>query len=311
MREFKKFINISGHLLITGETGTGKSYLAYKIFKESKIHKNSFTCVPLSSLSESLFESELYGHVKGAFSGAINNSKGYLETASRGTLFLDEIGVLSLGNQKKLLFLLEEGHYHPVGSSIKKEFKGRIMIATRRNLLAMVEEGTFREDLYYRLLLYHLHVQPLRETKEKLKGLIRNSFEELKKKLDKNWVKMSEECFRFLLNYPWPGNIRELRNCLEFGIFSTLQSLEIKDLPEWVKNEASKLRVNPSNNKPLEKAIYKLAREDFEKDFFYKALHRFGGMINLTAKEIGISKTTLIAKIRKYDINTQKIKAYI
>ena len=310
MEGYKKFINVPGHLLITGDTGTGKSHLARKIYNDSKVFKKGLVCVPLSTLSETLFESELFGHVKGAFSGAINSSGGYLGLGMGGTLFLDEIGELSLCNQKKLLFLLEERFYFQVGSSLKKNFVGRIIVATRRNLREMVEEGTFREDLYYRLLLYHFHISPLKERKQDLRKIIMLSFEEIKREMDKSWVRLSDDCMEFLLDYNWPGNIRELRNALEFGIFSTINLLEFKHLPDWIRIESLKVTPNMSNNRPLKGSLYNSAREHFERDFFNRVLIKFGGMINLTAKEIGISKSTLIAKIRKYGINTQKIKAF-
>ena len=177
---YKKIINLSAPLLITGETGTGKSKAAKEIYNQSIIFKEKYLTVHLASLKDDLLESELFGHKRGAFTGAVESKNGYLRDVGRGTLFLDEIGELSLDSQKKLLYLLEEKKFTALGSTEAVDFNGRIIMATNKNLKEMVQNGLFREDLYYRISIFELKLPSLRSDKNLLKSSIHEMFHVLK-----------------------------------------------------------------------------------------------------------------------------------
>lgn len=301
-----KLANIRKPILITGESGTGKTYLAKKLHRESDKKKEAFVMVDLASISESLIESELFGHTKGSFTGALVNKSGYLDKVGGGTLFLDEVGELSLASQKKLLLLFEEKLYSQVGSTEFRSFKGRIIVATNKNLKAMVKEGSFREDLYYRLNIFTLKTTPLRENKKKLKELCEDIFFACKEEVGRQELRLSEETRCFLENYSWHGNIRELKNCLEYVVcMSEGPLVERGELPSWIDEKVEALGEAPH----FEQLNYREAVEEFEKKYLNNALLRYMGKINLTSQMLSMNKTTLIAKVRKYGINTHQIKA--
>lgn len=304
-----KFINITSPLLIRGETGTGKSFLARQIFEASSTAKERFLTVHLASLKEDLLESELFGHRKGAFTGAIENNQGYLKEAGRGTLFLDEIGELSLEAQKKLLYLLEEKKFTPVGSSQVFTFEGRIIMATNRDLEIMVKNGQFREDLYFRLSVFQIHLKPLAQIKER-ESILDSIFLQLKRSHSQPYKQLSDDLRKYLLNQKWAGNIRELKNTLEYAlVLSEGREVLISDLPP-VATAVPQNRA-PDSNIPFfcNTDDYAESLELFEKVFFGQALEKYQGKVNLTARKLGISKTTLISKARKYGINTLRLRA--
>lgn len=308
MLHYKKLINIASPILISGETGTGKSKMARKLFDLSCIHKEKFLTLHLASLKEDLFESELFGHKKGSFTGAVDNKPGYLFETGRGTLFLDEIGELSLESQKKLLYLLEEKKFTPVGSTAALNFEGRIIMATNRNLQNMVREGKFREDLFFRLSIFQLELAPISKDKEKLHRDINRLFEQFRQQYHKHQLKMSPALQHELQTNEWKGNYRELKNCLEYMVaLSESSVLELCSLPIWFKSRESP---GPSTNFishfPMD---FNLASEKFETLFLNEMLTKNKGRVNETARLLGMSKTTLIAKARKYGINTLMIRA--
>lgn len=303
-----KFINLSSPILIRGESGTGKSYLARKIFESSVISKEKFITVHLASLKEDLLESELFGHRKGAFTGAVENNNGYLKETGRGTLFLDEVGELSLEAQKKLLYLLEEKKYTPVGSTQLCAFEGRIIMATNRNLEAMVREGRFREDLYFRISVFQIVLKPLSQQLD-IGLLIEALFQQLKTIHHKQNKVLSPALFSYLHQRQWRGNIRELKNSLEYAlIVSEGREIEIKDLPSLPETVDLKETAKASNW-IHHSDDYNECLEHFEKMFFEQALEKYQGKVNLTARKLGISKTTLISKAKKYGINTLRLRA--
>lgn len=265
-------------LLIWGETGTGKTFLAKQIHQ--KLYSNlPFIQVDLASLTENLFESELFGHIKGAFTGAIENKPGFIDRVGRGVLFLDEIGEISLQQQLKLLRLLDEKIYYPVGSSTPKEFHGTIIMATNKNLQEMVEQKTFRKDLYYRLNTFKVLKKPLRNSPQDLLSLI-----------PKN-LQIEEGVLNKFFQYSWPGNCREFKNCLEYMMIFNRHKLELKNLPPWLKELQTS----------YDGSFYE-ALESFEKKYLEKALKQHNGKINLTSKMIGLNKVTLIKKIKQYGL---------
>ncbi len=310
-QHFKKLLNVSSPILITGATGTGKSKMARRIFELSSVHTEKFLTLHLASLKEELFESELFGHKKGAFTGAVENKNGYLADTGKGTLFLDEIGELSLEAQKKLLYLLEEKKYTPVGSTLAHNFEGRLIMATNKDLKKMVQDGTFREDLYFRLNIFLLELPPLAANQEKLQREISKIFEQTKQNFKRENLMMNDELFQTLLKAEWKGNYRELKNCLEYiVVMSEKMVAGIEALPHWFEKDS-----NLSTVQSKEDFIshfpgdFSEAMDIFEAWYLLAQLTKRGGRVNETAKLLGISKTTLISKARKYGIDTLSLRA--
>lgn len=302
--QFLKFANISSPLLITGPTGSGKSVMAKKIFEHSSIHRSQFLTLHLASLKEELIESELFGHKKGAFTGASEASSGYLKAVGDGTLFLDEIGELSLSAQKKLLYLLEEKKFNPIGSTQSLDFSARVIMATNKNLLELVKKGEFRSDLFYRINIFHLELPGISQNKEELKKCIHTLFLEMKKRYQKPFIRLSEEVEAELLNRSWKGNFRELKNVLEYATaFCEGAWVKLSHLPAFIVEaefEQGEMDWGESYSNALEK---------FEAWYLQKMLEKYQGRVNFSAEKLGISKATLIAKAKKYQINTMKMRS--
>jgi len=302
MNHLETFLNLNKPILITGPTGTGKSYLAKQIFEAAKINKRNFLTLHLASIKEELIESELFGHKKGAFTGAIENKIGYLEAANDGTLFLDEIGELSLEAQKKFLYLLEEKKFNVVGDTKAQSFNGRLIMATNCNLLEMVKAKKFREDLYYRLSTFELKLESVAQDKSKLKISILNELERANTEFSKNFS-LSSELLEQMLSYNWPGNYRELKNTMDYlvvtGDFSKMNFFKSH---QKVSKQASELQDIFLND-------FHQSVELFESMYLKHVLEKNHGKINETARLIGLSKAALIYKSKKYAINTWKIKA--
>ncbi len=292
-------------VLLCGETGCGKGYFAQQIFTASSVSKDSFMTVHLAALNESLLESELFGHEKGAFTGAVNAKKGYVEKCGFGTLFLDEIGELSLEAQKKLLYLLEERCFSPVGSTQQKKFNGRVIAATNRHLPDLVKQGKFREDLFYRLMLAQYTIAPLRQRPDAILPLIEQINQQMARQYQRPPLRLGEDFVHWAKRYSWPGNIRELKNVLEYFFLRDEVWLKSEKLPPWVA-AAGACQTNSQERQSMD---YTISLEHFEGQFFRKALEVFEGRVNETARQVGISKSTLIAKIRKYGINTWEIRS--
>ncbi len=307
---YLKLAELRSPLLITGETGTGKSYLTRKIHLISSYKNEKYIEVNLATISENLLESELFGHVKGAFTNATGDRKGYCELVGKGTLFLDEVAELSLQAQKKLLLLLEEKVYVPVGSCHRKRFMGRIIAATNRNLELMVENGTFRKDLYYRLMVFNHCLRPVRENEELLRELVLGIFKEYCDLLGKTNLIFENECFEYLLKYDWPGNIREIRNCIEYLVYFSEHVAGMQNLPEQIRKQEYSLNkthvYRQTGKNPLN---YREALDMFEEQYLNYTLRYYSGKVNMTAREIAMSKSTLISKVKKYGINIWEIKA--
>lgn len=307
---FQKVLNKSFPVLITGETGTGKTYLAKKIFNESLINKRIFLTLNLATTKEDLLESEIFGHVKGAFTGAHENKLGYLQSTGDGTLFLDEIGELSFNSQKKFLRLLDEGIYHQVGSTKELRFAGRIIMATNKNLEDLVDKGLFREDLFYRIKTFHIHLSPPSLNSTEGLGLINSLFKDLARKHQKESLSISEDVIRYIQVKNWKGNIREIKNALELAIVvSEKKILTVEDFSYDSIGFQKKQASISMPNFFFEKSTYQENLEKFEKYFFNYFLKKNNGKICHTANELAISKTTLIQKARKYGINTLQLRA--
>lgn len=293
--------NISKPILITGESGTGKSMLASNIHLKSNLKERPFVKVNLASLSENLFESELFGHKKGSFTGANSDKVGILESARNGTVFMDEIGELDLSKQVKLLHLLDDGVFYRVGSSTPLCFKGRFIFATNKSLERMVDEGSFRQDLYFRIRFCAIELKPLRlKATLELKREIWDVINDLRVKRNSFKTKFQSTLIERLSEYQWPGNYRELANTIEYLFELGHSELEVHHLPDWIKHQEDSISKNDKN--------YYMALEEFERKYLEKVMYFFGGQINKTAKEIGLSKVTLISKLKKYDIDRRLYK---
>jgi DNA-binding NtrC family response regulator len=282
-------------LYIHGETGTGKSTLAKSLCHQFLgVEPLS---VNLACLSEQLFESQLFGHKKGAFTGADKDFEGLLGQAGENVLFLDEVSEISLEQQKKLLSLLEERTYYPAGSSRPKSFRGQIIAAGHDNLIKKVEKGAFRKDLYYRLCRFEVHLKPLRGSKE-----------DLEKHLNQYRLRLSTELYEWLIHeYSWPGNFRELVNFIDFLRYtSKFGRIDLADCPSWMRLTKLGRREDAT---PDCRVSYSQAYECFERNFFDQAMHFYKGRVNYASQQLGISKSTLIAKLKEYGINSLKIKA--
>ncbi|MFT6630729.1 MAG: Nif-specific regulatory protein [Bacteriovoracaceae bacterium] len=298
--DIKKISATDRTILITGETGVGKTAYAKKIHFLSG--RENFVQLNIGSLTSSLFESELFGHVKGAFSGAINTKQGFCESVGRGTLFIDEIGELNLELQVKLLTLIDEGIYYPVGSCEQKKFKGRLIFATNKNLEELILKEKFRKDLFYRLRYFLLELAPIRQKNDIFKILMK-SVQDLNLNNGGQNLFLSTEVLERLTSYEWPGNYRELNNTMDYLNILGKERINLEDLPPWISGKIS-------NSGKLENISYYDAIEHFERDYFNKVLKLFEGKINLTAENIGLSKVTLISKLKKYDIDRRVYKNF-
>ncbi|MFP4165323.1 MAG: sigma-54 interaction domain-containing protein, partial [Chitinispirillaceae bacterium] len=232
-------------VIITGESGTGKELVAAAIHNESSRRDKGFVPINCGALPEGTLESELFGHVKGAFTGAIRDKKGRFELADGGTLFLDEIGEMPLNVQVKLLRILQEGSFMPVGSECVKKADVRIICATNRNLKEMVNQGRFREDLYYRLAVVPIEVPPLRERKNDIVLLVNHFLESLCGRLGRRRVRISDEALSVMMNYAWPGNIRQLQNALQFSLIKCRGEVIV---PEHLPPEVCSQQASSSQN---------------------------------------------------------------
>ncbi|MBU5294586.1 sigma-54 dependent transcriptional regulator [Anaerosalibacter bizertensis] len=300
INDIKKRINIvaktDSTVLIRGESGTGKELVAELIHKNSLRKGKPFIKVNCAALSENILESELFGHEKGAFTGALYERKGRFELANKGTIFLDEIGDISLDMQTKLLRVIQEKEFERVGSSktIKTDF--RLIAATNRNLEREIEKGNFREDLYYRINVIPICVPPLRERKEDIILLFNYFVGKFSKEMRKDISNISEKTKELLISYNWPGNVRELKNiCERLVVFTQGDTIDESYLPMEFFNKDESF----SNEKTLD---LKEARDNFEKKFIQEALIRNKGNISKTAEEIGIARKNLYEKINKYDL---------
>ena len=283
-------------VLITGETGTGKELVAETIHLNSSRKNGPFVAINCGAIPVDLQESELFGHLRGAFTGAMRDKKGLLETANGGTVFLDEIGEMTLETQVKLLRFLENGEFTPVGSTTRKIANVRVIAATNRDLAEAIREHSFREDLYYRLKVVSLHLPPLRERKEDIPLLAGALLEDLRTRVQHTVRQISPAAMEALLAYDWPGNVRELKNVIERAlIFARSQTIEVEDLPEEL------FRIPASNGsgahsegtQPLDK---------MEKEYILQILEKNAGNKLQTAKQLNIATTTLYRKLRMYGI---------
>lgn len=311
-----KLCKVDTTVLIRGENGTGKELVAKAIHYNSPRKAGPFIAINCGAIPETLMESELFGHEKGAFTGAIERKIGKFQLANNGTLFLDEIGELKPDMQVKLLRVLQDKKFLPVGSNREVKSSARIVAATNRNLEKMIGDNTFREDLFYRLNVMPIFLPPLRDRKDDIEALVQYFMKKFTKSHSSPIDSISAEALEALRTYRWPGNIRELENAIERSfIVENTSTIQLFSLPETVRNatpQASAVAVaNAAAQVPSDSAgnlDFEVFKEQAEKEFIISALKANKGKINQTVAQANIPKNTLLRKIKKYEINVEEFK---
>ncbi len=284
-------------VLIEGESGTGKELVAKAIHYNGPRRARPFMVVNCGAIPENLVESELFGHKKGAFTGAVTDQKGKFEAANEGTVFLDEVGELPLAAQVKLLRVLQEKQVDVVGGAVPKPVDVRIIAATHRNLRDMVRDGDFREDLYYRLSVAPLTIPPLRSRREDIPPLVHHFLSQVNTRMGKS-VEVSQEVVSQLLEYDWPGNVRELENVVErLVVFNTSGTIEKNELPPEILTARTVL-----GGLRMEVPDEGVDLEEVEKALLLTALERNGWNQSRAARYLGLSRNTLIYRMQKYHL---------
>ncbi|KAF0219001.1 MAG: two-component system NtrC family response regulator [Geobacteraceae bacterium] len=294
----RKVCDFKTTVLVLGESGTGKELVARAIHYNSRRKNAPFVAVNCGAIPENLLESELFGHVRGAFTDASADKAGLFEQADGGTLLLDEIGELPLPLQVKLLRVLQEEEIRRVGASASKKVDVRVISATSKDLELEVAGARFREDLYFRLNVFSINLPPLRERMEDIPLLVTHFLGKYDEKYDKRVVRCAPDALKALMNYRWPGNIRELENCIERGmVLCEGETMELGCLPEKLRGAATGDRgpVVPPDSLSL-----KLAEELLEKDFIRRALEKTGGNRTHAARLLEISHRALLYKLKDY-----------
>ncbi len=292
-------------VLIEGESGSGKELVAMEIHKRSKRCNEPLIIMNCAAVPETLIESELFGHEKGAFTGATERRLGKFELADKGTIFLDEIGDMSINTQSKLLRVLQEQKFERLGGAETLAVDVRIISATHRDLEEEIEEGKFREDLYYRIKVVNIKLPPLRHKKEDIPLLANRFLEYFSKKHQKRVLSISNEAMKLLISYNWPGNVRQLRNVIESAVvLANGEILDTVELPEEIRH--------PENNTATLKNIdhslsfrdaKKMLVENFERDFIKKKLDECDGNVSRAAEALDMHRQNLQQKIRELHIN--------
>jgi two-component system, NtrC family, response regulator AtoC len=292
-------------VFLTGETGTGKELAAEFIHRQSKLADGEFVIVDCTILGENLFENELFGHEKGSFTGATSGKKGLFELANNGTLFIDEIGELPISQQPKLLRALESGQFRRVGGTATLTSKVRIISATNKNLADMVKEGSFREDLFYRLSVFPIEIPPLRDRRQDLPVLVDYLLQQLSLG-DSHQYTLTKEALIKLMRHLWPGNIRELRNCLQLATgLCENKKIEEKDIIIMRRSSRTSDLLPPEN--PERQSIAESHQmnplEQIEANFLNSLINKFNGNRKLIATEMNISERTLYRKLNRFNLN--------
>lgn len=290
----KRVAPTDSRVLITGESGTGKELVAQTIHTNSPRANRPFIAINCGAIPKDLQESELFGYVKGAFTGAVKDKQGLLAAAHGGTVFLDEIGDTTPETQVKLLRFLEQGELHPIGTTSPIKVDVRVLAATNKDLSEEIEQRRFREDLYYRLKVVSILLSPLRERKEDIESISQSLLTEIGRKAHKPILRLGSDTLAALTHYEWPGNIRELKNVLErAAIFSDGPTIELEHLPEELFHQRGPTRGSEDGILPL---------DEVEKRYIIEVLEKMGGNKLATAQHLNIATTTLYRKLRQYGI---------
>jgi two-component system response regulator AtoC len=282
-------------VLITGETGTGKELIAHAIHNLSPRKSGPFVAVHAAALTSTLLESELFGHEKGAFTGAVERRIGRFELADGGTLFLDEVGEIEPAMQVKILRVLEERAFERVGGSKTLQVDVRLIAATNRDLKKLVSEGKFRDDLFYRLSVVTVNLPPLRERREDIPLLVRTFLDEFSRENNKAVRDLTPEALNVLMAYDWPGNVRELRNAVEqMVVLARSERLTVRDVPAAIRGGADLTKISVVRTG--------MTVEEAERQLIIQALKEMDGNRTRAAKKIGISRRTLHRKLKQYGL---------
>ena len=290
----KRIAKTNASVLVTGESGTGKELIAETIHRNSPRAKKSFVKVNLGGISQSLFESEMFGHKKGSFTGASSDRVGRFELADKGTIFLDEIGDLDLSCQVKLLRVLQEQTFEVLGDSRPRKVDIRVVSATNADLREMVADRTFREDLFYRINLITVHLPALRERREDIPLLAQHFADKLCKENNMPRVDFTKEAMEYLQSLPYPGNIRELKNLLERTLL--VSGKETLDAEDFKKQNVQPADALTSKN------MGRLTLDEIERQRIVQALEQYGGNISQVAAALGLSRPALYRRIEKHNI---------
>ncbi len=288
----------NGRVLIYGENGTGKELVAHLLHLHSQRRDGAFVEMNCAAIPEELIESELFGHVKGSFTGASEDKEGKFAQADCGTLFLDEVGDMSSKTQAKVLRVLEEQRFTPVGGNASLKVDVRVIASTNKNLEREIELGNFREDLYYRLNVLPFQIPPLRERGEDIPQLTEYFLDEFARKYGRKPPTLTRKAIEVLESYPWPGNVRELRNIMERIIIMTHQPrIDIYDLPEPILHRTLLPQIEQAEESSLQGA-----RERFEREFILQKLMEYKGSVSRAAQALQVERSNLYRKIRQLGI---------
>jgi DNA-binding NtrC family response regulator len=300
--------NTTATVLITGETGTGKEMVARAIHQTSVRRSQKFVAINCGAIPETLLEAELFGHVRGAFTGAVGSRQGRIEQADKGTLFLDEVGTMPSALQMKLLRVLQEREFERIGDPRTIKVDVRVIAATNADLAKMVKEGTFREDLFYRLNVVPVQLPPLRDRSEDIPLLVSRFIDKLEPGGDgREPLVVSQEAMRRLMAYPWPGNVRQLENVIEraLALGGGRRRLDVDDLPPDMRAESTPLTVAPrlgESGVDLPALV-----QEFERQLIDQALTRTEGNRGAAARLLGLKRTTLVEKLRRMEITESTV----
>jgi DNA-binding NtrC family response regulator len=296
-------------ILLTGESGTGKELIARAVHYNSLRKDRPFVPVDCNSLSENLLESELFGHVRGSFTGAVANKRGMFEVAHGGTLFLDEIGNLSLSTQAKLLRVIQEREFRAVGDTRTQTTDVRLIAATNKDLKAMVAGATFREDLYYRINIFPIQVPPLRERREDIPALAHHFLNILSKEVGKKFTGFSEGAMNLLMQHDWRGNVRELENAVHRAVIlatgDVIRRAHLAGIIEAGPRMDLDVAKTSDELKRLKKAARERSVEEIEKLFVLEALKRNAWNVTRSAEETGMQRANFQALMKKYRIRVR------
>jgi len=285
-------------VLITGESGTGKELVADAIHRNSRRSAKPLVKVNLGGIATTLFESEMFGHVRGAFTDARNDRKGRFEIADGGTIFLDEIGDLDASAQVKLLRVLQDRTYEVLGSSARREVDVRVISATNRNLPELVGRGEFREELLYRINLIPIHLPPLRERRDDISILATRFVQTLAQVYRREPVALTDDARRWLQSQPWPGNIRQLRQVLERGVLvSTHDELTVEAL-----RTSAAMETREGAGADALPPVGAMTMDELERAMIEKALKHHGRNLSKVADSLGLSRAALYRRLEKYEI---------
>jgi DNA-binding NtrC family response regulator len=301
--QIEKFAAARGVVLIQGESGTGKELVAKALHFNSPRKAGPFVVIDCGAIPEALQESELFGHEKGAFTGAIATKKGLFEEAHGGTLFLDEVAELAPGLQAKLLRALQDGEIRRVGGTKTLRVDARVIAATNRDLAAEVRDGAFREDLFYRLNVFPIFLPPLRERREDIPLLVDHFLDRIAQDGGGPLKRLSPEALRAMLAYPWPGNVRELEHALErAALLSEGETITARDLPPEILAPGDELTVSlPGSTEGFKETMARVIR-DVEVRLIRRALAQSGSNRTEAARILGISRRALLYKLKEYNL---------